>query len=664
MLNIVTVNATDYLGRGVEYTNILYDSVIRNLAEGHEGRFIVFTDTPGDYAEGIIVKPLPVEGLNGWWNKLALFKYGVFEDGDRVVYIDLSTVITGRLDEIVAYDGKFAILRDFYRPDGMQSAFMAWEAGSVCGILTSWDDSGRPEVEGGDQAWIEQFCGYAGINADLWQHLFPDLFISYKVSKGAIPETASVVKFHGNPKPHDIVDGWVPQVWKVGGLTRAELDVICNTEKEVILSNVRSACERNLPWFDFPDADCPAVVCIVGGAPSLKNDIEQIRALQEMGAEIWALNGAAEYLCMRGLEPDVLVILDARPENAEFVRSDPAKSKYLLASQCHPDVFDMLEGWRADVTVFHNNTPGMVELLTPRTDKPVHLLGGGTTVGMKAMVLAKLSGFRVIHLFGMDSSYSDGKHHAYKQPLNDGERVLQVVVGDKTFECAPWMITQVNDFQALAAEFLADGITITVAGDGLLKYVAQNMTIPVTAADIRAHEILSRLPEGELHGAEIGVFAGDLSKRILSRSDIHLLMVDSWESQPEGQYAGSGDWHASLTQQQQDAYHDHTVHAVRFAGTRAKIFRLRSSPAAELVPDGSLDFVFIDADHSYAGCKEDLNAWWHKVKDGGLFSGHDYENTDFPEFGVTQAVDEFAHEHGLAIELGENFTWFVTKPKG
>ena len=70
-MNVCCVNAGDYLGMGAEYTNKLFDMVRRNLREGLEGRFIVFTDCPDGYDEGIEVRPLPVDGLSGWWNKLA-----------------------------------------------------------------------------------------------------------------------------------------------------------------------------------------------------------------------------------------------------------------------------------------------------------------------------------------------------------------------------------------------------------------------------------------------------------------------------------------------------------------------------------------------------------------------------------------------------------------
>jgi predicted O-methyltransferase YrrM len=84
-----------------------------------------------------------------------------------------------------------------------------------------------------------------------------------------------------------------------------------------------------------------------------------------------------------------------------------------------------------------------------------------------------------------------------------------------------------------------------------------------------------------------------------------------------------------------------------------------SLSAALLMPDASLDFVFIDADHSYHGCSIDIEAWRHKVKPGGILSGHDYDDPENPQFGVKRAVDEAVKKHGWELELGKNCTWFV-----
>lgn len=56
------------------------------------------------------------------------------------------------------------------------------------------------------------------------------------------------------------------------------------------------------------------------------------------------------------------------------------------------------------------------------------------------------------------------------------------------------------------------------------------------------------------------------------------------------------------------------------------------------IPDESLDFVYIDGDHSYASCKEDINMWLPKIKKGGIIAGHDYLEACF--MGVVNAVNE------------------------
>ena len=84
---------------------------------------------------------------------------------------------------------------------------------------------------------------------------------------------------------------------------------------------------------------------------------------------------------------------------------------------------------------------------------------------------------------------------------------------------------------------------------------------------------------------------------------------------------------------------------------------------APLLPDESLDLVFIDGDHTYEGCKADISNYYAKVKPGGFIAGHDYENDEF-KFGqmVKRAVDEFVESNGLVLDLGENMTWFARKP--
>jgi len=66
-----------------------------------------------------------------------------------------------------------------------------------------------------------------------------------------------------------------------------------------------------------------------------------------------------------------------------------------------------------------------------------------------------------------------------------------------------------------------------------------------------------------------------------------------------------------------------------------------------------LDYVYVDARHDYAGVKEDLEAWWPKLRKGGLLAGHDFIPDGIVkegDFGVQKAVHEFVGKHGYEIQ--------------
>ena len=67
--------------------------------------------------------------------------------------------------------------------------------------------------------------------------------------------------------------------------------------------------------------------------------------------------------------------------------------------------------------------------------------------------------------------------------------------------------------------------------------------------------------------------------------------------------------------------------------------------------DRSLDLVFIDGDHSYGAVKADIEAWWPKVKFGGVLAGHDYRGKFA---GVCKAVNEVL---GKAVQRRKNSWW-------
>jgi predicted O-methyltransferase YrrM len=87
--------------------------------------------------------------------------------------------------------------------------------------------------------------------------------------------------------------------------------------------------------------------------------------------------------------------------------------------------------------------------------------------------------------------------------------------------------------------------------------------------------------------------------------------------------------------------------------------------AVEKVADNSLDFVYIDSDHSYDFVMLDIIKWGRKVKKGGIISGHDYfydKNTSGRRAKVTQAVNDYANVHGIKFYITDE-NHFVGRSK-
>ncbi len=156
--------------------------------------------------------------------------------------------------------------------------------------------------------------------------------------------------------------------------------------------------------------------------------------------------------------------------------------------------------------------------------------------------------------------------------------------------------------------------------------------------------VLERKCPSGLVGAEVGVFRGNFSRILLDGYDFgRFYCIDSWRHL-------SGQRDISNTS---DEIHEQNYEAaLRLLSPHlyhVTILRALSSEAAARFSDESLDFVYIDADHSYRGCREDLRAFYPKVKPGGIFAGHDYLDGSLPEadFGVKSAVDEFCLENSI-----------------
>ena len=145
---------------------------------------------------------IPLEhGWPGWWSKMELFRPDVAGD---FLYMDLDTIVRGPLDDLLALD-ELALLRDFYRADGLGSGLMFLPECERGLIWREWTrDPTRFMGEcgfGGDQAFLERFWKHSAARI---QDRLPGQVASYKASSPAERQAARVVCFHGEPKPRDV----------------------------------------------------------------------------------------------------------------------------------------------------------------------------------------------------------------------------------------------------------------------------------------------------------------------------------------------------------------------------------------------------------------------------------------------------------------------------
>ena len=185
----------------------------------------------------------------------------------------------------------------------------------------------------------------------------------------------------------------------------------------------------------------PSAVCIVGGGPSLTDEVGALRHLIKRGAKVLAVNKPHDWLLRRGLRCDYAALLDPKDWVADYIDLDLAASKatrrkagkfwtapkYLIASQCHDLVLEKFKG-RRDAYLWHA-AAGLGESEILRSEFPRELwvnIAGASVIGLRAVGLAHGLGFRMMHLFGIDGSMKPPKNpadapalYAYDKPRTE-----------------------------------------------------------------------------------------------------------------------------------------------------------------------------------------------------------------------------------------------------
>jgi predicted O-methyltransferase YrrM len=141
-----------------------------------------------------------------------------------------------------------------------------------------------------------------------------------------------------------------------------------------------------------------------------------------------------------------------------------------------------------------------------------------------------------------------------------------------------------------------------------------------------------------------------------SFKNIDFYCVDTWKGSKEHIDINSPHFEAQCLEE--NGIYDIFIENMQSVIDYIKPIRLKSIDAAQQFEDGFFDFVFIDGSHEYEDIRDDINAWYPKVKSGGLLAGHDYI-----WLSVKRAIDEFADNNNLTYEQIKQKTscWLIRK---
>jgi hypothetical protein len=177
--------------------------------------------------------------------------------------------------------------------------------------------------------------------------------------------------------------------------------------------------------------------------------------------------------------------------------------------------------------------------------------------------------------------------------------------------------------------------------------------------DIKREQLLELMPKSSTC-AELGVGKGKFSTNIIGivNPELHYC-VDLWgpiATNVQGTYYTDQETWDQRFQEIQDQFKHYNV----------KFVRDMTYNLPNYCAEKTLDWVYVDGDHTYEGCMKDLQAIKPLVKDDGMILGHDYRPAwrKRPDWGVVESVNEFVEENNyyLTVVTQETFpSYLITK---
>lgn len=254
------------------------------------------------------------------------------------------------------------------------------------------------------------------------------------------------------------------------------------TAVEDILKNTSFNLSKGYNKFrdrkDFKQPKGNKPIAIVGGAPSLKKQLNKLFFDFDV---IMSAGSPNDYLVRNGIKPNYVALCDPSEVVNNYLKELCYTTEYLVASCCDPKVFERLKNNK----IYLWNCYGDAIYQWCKENYPEEdYIGGGCTIGLRAINLASMLGYTNIHLFGMDSCMSEDEYYAYElvdpaEKEGIGANVYEIKIGrngQKRYKVAGYQLAQADHFKDFL-QMYHKLVTFTIHGDGLLKDVHEDFLV-------------------------------------------------------------------------------------------------------------------------------------------------------------------------------------------
>lgn len=231
----------------------------------------------------------------------------------------------------------------------------------------------------------------------------------------------------------------------------------------IIQHRIRESLASGLPDVrQEPEHDRRMVLACAG--PSLADSWEG-----RSDGDVWCVGGVHDWLLDRGTIPYAWAACDPLPSIAQYAQRPQEGVRYYLASMCDPLLFQALEGF--DVRIWHSEVRAGTREVLEASGRPWTLVGGGSSIGTRALFLGYVLGYRTFEVHGMDGSSRDGRTHASKS-ASVYHPPISLQVNGREFMVPTNMAAQVQDVEKILA---THKLNIDFRGDGIIQELARSV---------------------------------------------------------------------------------------------------------------------------------------------------------------------------------------------